>query len=421
MDSSEKEALRKILQDEFNRRRRTDLYPHRRFSNYYKKDGSKSWQHDLDDLLGDPEVEEVYVMAANSCGKSFKISMLIAQIINNDHPFCKNFNEPIHVHVIVKDHGVQKNTIQKELEKITEFEISGIDGAYSKSKYKINVHGGVIKEIIHLENKNRVTFSSSEKGATGLVGVRPHLLLSDEPFSENIFNELVVRTTTKNSKFCMLATVVESEHAWVALRANQLLETPVKSKRVITAKMIDNPHVPEEKIENLKKTFGEDSPQYRVRVLGCIEMISGLVYDGIESCLVDDLYVPDIYRDATVEEQERHFVWAEAHDYGIGSQDPTLIGFFQIWDSGEIVMADEVCLYEKTCVDWADAIIKKRYELDMPIQTEGYPAAPSLDIWYELNGIRIDDPMFNQITNYNAIKRGTGYEIRVPNICVGDK
>lgn len=404
MDNLDK---KKLILDEINRRI-TDggKYTHRLFPNYSKRDGSPSWQHDLDSALADPTLREIWVMAANSSGKTFKISSLIVAMLLGDHPFCKMFNEPLKLHLIAPKWDTFRDTTQSYFEKLTNWEISGTPGLYNSKKYAITVHGNIVRRILNRENKNVCSFSSAEDGASGLVGIRPHLLLSDEPIRQDVYDELSFRTTTKDSKFCMLATVYETKHAWISLKATEYLQEKPDGFKLLTASMIDNPYVPEETIKYYLDKFGEASPQYRIRVLGNIEVAVGIVYEGIENCLVDNNYVPEVYRGLPIQTQEKHFKWAEAYDFGISAKDPFIGGFFRIWDTGEIVQEDEIVLYEKGITDWCDAIHNKRDELDLPIYI--YGGSPVYDVKR--------DPKDGFI-----ILGGTQKMVRVPDLCVGDK
>ncbi len=346
-------------------------FPHRAWYPYDNRDGGPSWQHKVWEAMTNKELKEIFVLAANSVGKSAFVAMTIVYILNNDHAFCRMFNEPIHVHVISKSWSTQKLTIQGYLEKMTDNGISGISGMEDKQRYHIRRDGDIIKTITCRQGGNKVTFASAEEGASGNVGVRPHLLISDEPVSEALYKELAMRTTTENSKFMMLATVAEAEHAWVCVRALEHIAEPKPSIMIITAGMIDNPFVPLDVIEHRKISLGEDSADYRVRVLGQIESITGIVYKGIEKCLVDNEYIPEEYRAMPVYQQAQHFAWAESYDFGVGAKDPFIGCFFKLWSNGEIVQEDEIILFDESPEAWANAIHKKRKELDLPFKMDG--------------------------------------------------
>ena len=101
----------------------------------------------------------------------------------------------------------------------------------------------------------------------------------------------------------------------------------------MTARMADNPHVPMSKIQYYRDKYGEDSPIYRVRVMGSIEVVTGVVYEGIEKCLVSNDYIPEEYRGLSKSALDSRFIWAEAQDYGISKKDPTMVIFCKIWDN----------------------------------------------------------------------------------------
>jgi len=383
--------------------KRRGIPSHHLIKNYHKKgtDNEPSWQHELDDALADPELRQIWVVAANSIGKSFKIAHLIVQILHGDCKFNDTIDDPVWVHVIVKEFKTLRDTIQNYIQTITNYEIS----AYTTSKkFHVVKHANTITEIRNIETNVRVTFNVSGKGDKGNVGVRPHLLIADEPFPESLFQELTVRTTIKGSKFLMLATVYHAEHAWVALAAQKILEEKPPTAKVITARMLDvpPPFVDDGVCEHLKNILTEE--HYQIRVLGSIDVISGIVYEGIEKCIIDDDYIPEMYKGLHPADLEEHFIWAESQDYGIGKRDPFIVGYFRIWDTGEIVQEDEIFIEEGNISDWADAIHRKRADLNMPYITAGVPAVRVMDSYIE-----------------NGVCKGTKLYVRRPNICIGDK
>lgn len=395
MSNEEKEILKAKIQRKINEKL-VESQGHC-FVPYTNKDGSFSWQQELDLLLSESNgIREIFVPACNSAGKTIFLAYLITGVLNGTHPICKKFTDKnsIHIHIICEDKGVQKTTLQAKLEEITLGEISS-RGFGNREKYKMTSHNEVFSSITCRKTGNYVTFGSLKEGSTGLVGIRPSILLSDEPCSKQIYEELCVRTTEKNALFIMCATVVNNKHGWIIGACKEILESKPKSRKVITAKMIDNPYVTEDAIAHVGEIFGVDSAQYKVRVMGELLLVDGLVLNGFDKCIVPNNYVPCEY-EASVNKY-RDYIWAESWDFGIGAGDPTLIGFFKCYTNGLIVQEDEVCLYEKTLDEWIDAVLAKRFELDMDYMTDGYRAAGAI------------------------LDTRTGYEVRKPTICVGDK
>jgi hypothetical protein len=367
------------------------------FTPYTNRGGSRSWQQELDYLLEtDHNIMEIFVPASNSSGKTCFLAYLAVAMLNGTHPICERFRhkKSIHIHIVADDKQVLKTTIQAKFEEITLGEIT-TRGFANRDRYKIISHNEILSALTHKDTTNYITFSSTKEGSTGLVGVRPDILLADEPVSEAIYNELVVRTTEKGSLFIQFCTAVDTKHVWIVQLCKNLLQKPDPQRKVITARMIDNPYVPMEKIEHLAQVYGENSNQYKVRVMGELKIIGGLVLDGFDKCIVPNDYYPPEYENGA---DRKNFIWVEACDYGVGKSDPTLIGYFKCYKNGLIVMEKEIVLYEARLSEWIQAILEARYALDMN---------------YYIESDRINTGIY--------FDPETGIEVRKPHISIGDK
>ncbi len=337
------------------------------FKPYTNRDGSESWQQKCDKLLADESTNEILACLANSCGKSSYLTYLILSVLSGAHPVCKVWeNEAIHLHVITQDSGIQKATIQQEMAQQSMFTIVGYSSKNLPKHLHIVRHSGIIKELINLENNNRITFSTAAEGATGTVGLAPHLIASDEPIAEDLYQEIVARNRRPKSKFLMLATPLDNKHAWVIHRACEIRDGKLKIPGVylLQARSIDNPYFPEEKLEYWKHTFGEDSAAFRVRALGDLIVTEGLVLPGIVDCIIPNDYIPEQYR-----EQEQYglqpYKTYVAMDLGL--YDVTLAIFVKLYPCGTIVVEDEFALYGDTLPTWCTTLHKKFNELNYPL------------------------------------------------------
>jgi len=272
---------------------------------------------------------------------------------------------PLHIHFICEDTDVQRLTIQKYIEGQTDYNITGYAPPKDKS-ILARRNAGIIKELINLETQDKVTFSTAAEGSTGLVGVQPDIMYSDEPISKDVYDELVARNRGEKAKFVMACTAIDGKHGWIIQRAKELQKQKRGTNGVylLSSKSIDNPYFPLEKLEYWKHTYGEDSMQYRVRALGELVLLEGLVFDGINGAVVPNDYVPEPFKNAC-DLGAQPFRWYESADFGFSATDPTLIIYAKQYDNGDIVVEDEICIYQGTTGDWCDAIIEKRYELGM--------------------------------------------------------
>lgn len=377
------------------------------FTPYKSRIGGLSWQEKLERaIIDNPEVMEFFIPAANSSGKTQMMSYLAVAILNGQHPICERFKhkQSIHIVMVTEDKGVLRDTVQRKFEEMTNGELTA-RGFLNKDRYKITCHDQILKTVTHLKTRNILTFSSTKEGATGLVGVRPDVLLCDEPVAEDVYKELAVRTTEEGTIFIQSATIVSSKHVWLTNLCQDILKNPTKSRMVITASMLENPFVPMDKIDHLREVYGETSTDYRVRVLGELHIVGGRVLDGIENCIVSNDYIPTDY---TLEEAHdpKNFIWVESCDYGVGETDPTFIGYFKCYTNGEIVMEKEIVMYQKPYDEWIAAMLKARQELDMPYYYDSVLDAnsPYLDV---ITGIHVRKP-HRSIGDRSYLARKTG-------------
>lgn len=356
---------REILKAELERRKWLE-YPCT-FVPYTNRDGSESWQQKAYRLLAEPDTFQILAVASNGSGKTMFCVGTMLEILYNKHPMCKLWNEPIYVHVVTESWGKQKETIQEKLAEATKYTFDA-RGLCSDPNIKIYRHSGAIIEIHHLKNHNRIKFSSAQEGQKGLVGIEPHLMILDEPISQTAYDELVARIRKPYARFLMCCTALASDHAWIIYRAKELLALeaagkPVEGRYVLRSRALDNPFFPEKQIQNWKNEWGENSKQYRVRVLGELEMLEGLVMPDFDKNIVPNHYVPEYAR---TREFENDFVWVEAADYG--TYDGTLIIWAKLWGNGECTIESEKYFAKNSSLnDWVQAYIQGRAENDVNI------------------------------------------------------
>jgi hypothetical protein len=374
------EEEKKLIKREISRRLReakgTDFTP------YTNRDGSESWQQKLEKLICEKDTNEIWAVLANGSGKTAYGAYLICSILHGTHHVKEKVFEgkPLHLHIICEDTDVQRLTIQKYMEEQTDYMLTGYAPVTNKDFF-VRRNAGIFKEIVNVKTKDKVTFSTAAEGATGLVGVQPDILFSDEPIAQEVYNELVARNRGANARFIMACTAISSKHGWVIEKARDIRDGRLKAKGVhlLSSRTIDNPHVGLEKVEYWKEIYGEDSHEYRVRALGDLILLEGLVFPGIHNCIVPNDYVPAPYK-RVVEMGGTPYRWYEAADFGFSDTDPTLVLYAKQYDNGEVVIEDEICIYNGTTQEWCDAIIKKRHELGMPYRNSINILDPELGI-----------------------------------------
>lgn len=365
--NSELERLEKLLaQKQFNR---TGCITRP----YRNTDGTESWQEQADKVLCEPDISEIICALPNSSGKTAYNAYAILTLLNGTHEACKLFDEPLVIFHICKKYPTQKITTQLELAKASQGEVSAL--SYNKKRYHIVVHGGVIKEIHCRATKNVVFFASAEEGATGAVGIRPHILIIDEPISQDLKNELVARLTKTNSRMITSATVISAEHAWMIQHCRNVIAHPEEYPRtkVLRGQSILNPYFNPKQLEHWKATWGEDSLQYRVRALGELAVLDGVVLQNLSNFIVTDDYIPEYIQQRINEFWRRgeyynghnqDFIWLELQDYG--TSDPTMVIWIKAYTNGELVVEDEFFEIDGSIDSWSIGIHKKREELGLP-------------------------------------------------------
>lgn len=332
---------------------------------YTNRNGSDSWQQISDKLISIPSTNEIITVASNSAGKTLYDAYLMLSLLYGKHPACKIWDTPIYVHVICESWDKLASTIQPKLAEITDFIITP-RGVTTDPNLTIYRHSGIIKEIHHKLTNNYIKTSSAQEGAEGLVGITPHILIIDEPVSESVYNELVARNRTAFSKMLLTCTPISGKHAWIVYKAKELIVNPKANSYVLRSRAIDNPYFPEEKLQYWKETFGENSMEYRVRALGELEILEGLVMPSIRDCIVPDNYIPDEFHFHDYERNKAPYVWLEAADYG--SYDGTLIIAAKLYDNGEIVVEAEWYKAKGAYAnDTIEGYIDLRQKVGMPI------------------------------------------------------
>lgn len=376
-----------LLKAELERRKKLE-YPVN-FKPYVNRDGSESWQTKVEKLLTQDNTFQVISVGANGIGKSAFCAYVALSILYGKSDICKLWpNEPIYVHMVTESFGKQKEVTQEKFAEITDFIFSTM-GTCEDPNIKIYRHSGVIKEIHHLKTRNRIKFSSAQEGQKGLVGIEPHILILDEPIPQEAYDELIGRVRKPKARFLMCCTALNANHAWIIHRAKELLELEKAGKAapnryVVSARSIDNPYFPMAQIENWKAEWGEDDIRYRVRVLGELELLDGLVMPHFRDNIVPDHYVPEYVRNS--DKTYHDFIWLEAADYG--SYEGTLIIWAKMYSSGEIVIEHEWYQAKNSHLpDWVKAYQDMREFAGVPIIYEQRFGDMQPKIWKNLNKV----------------------------------
>lgn len=366
---------------------------------YKNRDGGISWQTKLLHYVSDSNVQEIIVAASNAVGKTAMGAYFAATFLNGtNEAINKRFgkNHGMKLLYYSPSYVVQKDAIQDQLAQVTDYRIS----VYSEhDDYKIYKNSGLLKSVMHVKTKNELVFRTSDTGIAGNVGAQPQIIFADEPLPLDVRKELVARNRTANAIFIQVCTTLEIKHAWLLDEARKRLEENDPKYPVLNAAMRDNPFIPEEKLEMFKKVYGEDSRDYRVRVLGELEVLNGVVFDNVDKAIVEDDYEP---------EGNQNYAWAQAEDYG--TYDPTLVIFCKVYPSGEKVIEDELYINQvKDPHEWANQIHKKRDELQMD---------------YYFNSFYNQEVTYDNYLVYdnfgNQVLKGTNVPLRRPTWYVGD-
>lgn len=340
---------------------------------YTNRDGTESWQQTLDKLVCDPEVADISIVAANSTGKTAAMAYLVLTILNGYHPLLMsrfNRNTGITTLFYSPSFPVQEDAIQAKLAEFSNWECSVESDS---DRYKIYKNGSLMKSIRNTKLKNLVKFRTADSGATGNVGAEPEIIIADEPLPEKVKKELVARMRKKGCLFIQACTALDLKHVWVIEEAQKRLKEPDKRFPLLQAKTEDNPNISLEVLERWKREYGEESSEYRVRALGSLETLNGLVFPQINDCIIENDY-------PISEEEEGRFLWIQADDYG--TSDPCLFTFTKAYASGLKVIEDEVYIRnEKDPDEWATRIHQKREEWDFPVDfVDVYRKTTDVDI-----------------------------------------
>jgi hypothetical protein len=336
--------------------------------------------------------DSLFICGGNSAivtHNSVMCAYIALSVLYGKSEICKLWtNTPIHVHMITESFGKQKEVTQEKFAEITDY-IFDTMGSCSDPNIKIYRHSGVIKEIHHLKTRNRIKFSSAQEGQKGLVGLEPHLLILDEPIPQEAYDELIARVRKPKARFLMCCTALNANHAWIIYRAKELLELErqgktVEGRYVVTARSIDNPHFPLAQIENWKREWGEDDIRYRVRVLGELELLDGLVMPDFTKNVVPNHYAPEYTRNS--QNTYDDFIWLEAADYG--SYEGTLIVWAKMYYNGEIVVENEWYQAKNSHLpDWVKAYQHMREELGVPVIYEQINGSVQPKVWKNVNRV----------------------------------
>jgi len=358
-------------------------YPHRIWTPYSNRDGSPSFQEKVLNDLENPDLKQIWVVAANSVGKTALISYIIAAFLNNDvKKDCKD------LYIMTRTEQAQMGTVQKKLEEITRnpsfdwmpatnYYFNGEICADSKSrnsdKYIIVTHSNCIKLIQHRETGKSVTFVTANQEAKNLTGFRPDAgVIIDEPLDDiEKYNEMLVRCTMPRAQLIMTCTAVQVESQWILDRAKELLQNPQDYPHDVcyTGSMEDNPYADWKWLKTAKTTYTDE--QYRLRVLGDITVREGLVLPKWEQCIVKPNFTHGQYPDHPIRPGDplEPFTRGIVMDPGQGSE-ICLALFARIYHDGLIYIEDELVWGEDNHAyvdEWSDEIHMKMDELNYPI------------------------------------------------------
>ncbi|MCF8012424.1 MAG: terminase family protein [Clostridiales bacterium] len=242
--------------------------------------------------------------------------------------------------VVASDHNVQKEASQKWIMKLLPKHF--IDNVrYKRHK---------ILDSIDLTNGSNITFKSTDAGAKSFEGAaKRYIWFDEEPKSESVYDECLMR---ESGRFPLDLWGTMTPAQGIGFTHKRVYEKRHEDEdiEVFEWATMDNPYLPEDVINGLKRQFEDDEDKLKRRLHGIYIGQSGMVYPMFdeEKHLIEPYEVP-----AT---------WPLIEVIDLGFANPSAVLYIAVAPGDKKIIIDEIYETKLSIPDLAQKIKQKRDE-----------------------------------------------------------
>ena len=244
-------------------------------------------------LARTPKYKFIYLSTGNQGGKTAVLiygMYLVARGMLKEYPHKPEPGKPLYLLLGGATDKIIKHSLLPELKKWARpGEIEEKKGS-SGSIDHILVHNGLgLPDTV-------IVCMSYKAGATSFVGFKFHGVFCDEPFQDDVLEELLPRTIAYQCAVCIAATKTPA-HAGPRFKWLKLLYKgqgsykkyhDQKKVRILTASSYDNKVLKKEAIDDALGLHDPNSATYKMRVKGIPDDPEGCVYDMFKPIIYED-------------------------------------------------------------------------------------------------------------------------------------
>jgi len=240
--------------------------------------------------------------------------------------------------VVASDHNVQKEASQKWIMKLLPRQF--VDNVrYKRHK---------ILDSIDLTNGSNITFKSTDAGAKSFEGAAKRWIWFDEePKSEAVYDECLMRESGRYP-LDLWGTMTPAQG--IGFTHKRVFEKAEEDEdiQIFRWATMDNPYLPEDVIQNLKRQFEDNEDKLKRRLYGTYVGQSGLVYP---------MFDPEIHiREPELMKQE----WPLIEAIDLGFANPSAVCYVVITPDNHKIVIDEIYEAGLSIPELANRIREKR-------------------------------------------------------------
>lgn len=251
-----------------------------------------------------------------------------------------NIRTPNEGWVVASDHNVQIEASQKWVMKMLPDDVI----------QNINKNRNKILNSVQLTNGSDITFKSSAAGAKSFEGAAKRWIWFDEePQYESVYNECIMRESGAypldlwGTMTPVKGITFTYDRIWKKQKEDDTL-------RVFQWATMDNPHLPQDVVDNLKKEYSDEPKELKRRLYGEFVGRSGLVYPMFdeETHIIKPFTVPGD--------------WTIYEGIDLGFTNPSAVVWIAVSPDNIKYVIDEFKMSELSIRELANHILEKRKE-----------------------------------------------------------